>query len=293
MHSYFSVAFKASGLLTLFFLFSASTARLLGDEPLATSSAPSPTPVHPLRDVLRYVNEHHTYITHNIFDYTCRIVKRERIDDRLQEYRYLDAKVRPRVVRDGEIVTPLSVYLRFLAPKKLAGRRLVYVEGQNEGKMLVRNGGPRLSNVIVSVSLDSQAARRESEMSVVDIGFDRMAREIIARLETDMKADPRGENTQVERLKDAKVNKRPCTHVRITHPQKQDALGFYRASVYVDDVWHLPVRLEVYDWETSEDGEHELLGEFTYLDVKVNVGLKSSEFTRESLYPNAAGPQAK
>jgi hypothetical protein len=282
MNSYFSVATSVSGHLTLLFLLTASAAELLGDEPRTSS----PTPVHPLQDVLRYVREHHAYITHNIFDYTCRIVKRERIDDRLQDYRYIDAKVRPRVVRGGEVVSPLSIYLRFLAPQKLAERRLVYVEGQNEGKMLVRNGGPRFSNVIVSISLDSQAARRESEMSVVDIGFDRMAREIVARLEADIKADPGGENTQVELLKGARINERACTHVRITHPQKQDALGFYRASVFVDDEWHLPVRLAVYDWTNSEGDEPELLGEFTYLNVKVNVGLNSSEFTRESLYPS-------
>ena len=62
-------------------------------------------------------------IEKNIDDYTCRIIKQERIRGELQPQEFMDAKIRNRKVKDGKIVVPLSVYMKFVAPEGVKGSR--------------------------------------------------------------------------------------------------------------------------------------------------------------------------
>ena len=47
----------------------------------------------------------------NIRDYSCTLVKRERIDGELKPYDYIYTKIRNRKVVDGKMVQPFSVYM--------------------------------------------------------------------------------------------------------------------------------------------------------------------------------------
>ena len=108
--------------------------------------------------------------------------------------------------------------------------------------------------------------------------FDKMLSDIVRVLEADIQADPSGKNTKVEIFREATINKRKVTAVRITHPQKQDDLEFHLAVVYIDNEWEMPTRFEVYDWPSEPDGKPILLGEFTFLQLKINVDLPDSTF---------------
>ena len=50
------------------------------------------------------------------------------------------------------------------------------------------------------------------------------------------------------------------------------------ARVFIDDELRLPVRYEAYDWPDKQDGQSELIEEYTYLNMKINVGLTDSDF---------------
>src|SRR6185295_15341505 len=90
---------------------------------------------HPLDKGLKIAEESLALIRTEIDDYTCRIVKRERIKGELGQMEQMDAKVRNRKVVDGKLKTPLSVYLGFVSPDSVKGRECVWVEGQNNGKL--------------------------------------------------------------------------------------------------------------------------------------------------------------
>ena len=44
-------------------------------------------------------------------------------------------------VRDGKVVVPFSVYMKFQRPESIAGREVVYVEGRNGNKIKGSKGG--------------------------------------------------------------------------------------------------------------------------------------------------------
>jgi Protein of unknown function (DUF1571) len=241
---------------------------------------------HPLVPAVQYAENVATQIHQQLRDYTCIIIKRERIEDQLQDFQSMRARVRcARVAADNQPAVPFSVYLEFVAPRKAKGRQVLFVSGQNGGKMLARNGGKRFNYVIVKVDPRSEAATRESLVPITEIGLENMTRILIRLLEENIIHDPSGTNSHLAFYKNAKVNERICTRISVTHPQPNPALGFSSADVYVDDELHVPIRLEAYAWPIRSGAERQLLFEYTYEDLRINVGLSSADFQSSLLQP--------
>jgi hypothetical protein len=76
----------------------------------------------------------------------------------------------------------------------------------------------------------------------------------------------------------AKVNDRVCTVIEVSHPVRRRDDGFYFARLFVDDELQLPIRYAAYDWPAQEEGQPRLVEEYTYLDLKLNVGLTDRDF---------------
>lgn len=260
-----------------------------GSLPLVTRFRPSPgepaaaSTRHPLAAVIDYARKEQAYLEQTVSDFTCRLIKRERIGGFLQDFHYVDMEVREQILLDGRIAQPLSIYLHFLGPKMVAGRKIVYVEGQNEGKMLVRNGGRHFEYVVVRVDPNGDSAREETLVPVTQIGFTRLLGQMIDVLERHRSADPAGQNTLAERIAGAKINQRGCTLVRVTHPQAAEGLEFHVANVFVDDELHVPVRVDFSDWPKHPNGPVPLIAEYTYTDLRLNVNLPNAAFDRARL----------
>lgn len=261
-----------------------TTLRPVSGETSVRSAVPARLPEkHPLAPALDFATARHDWIRKHIRDYTCRVTKRERIEGKLQDFQYIDAKVRREQENDGRVISPMSVFLKFLAPTAVEDRRVLYIEGANDGKMLVRRGGPRFGYLTVTIEPDGEAARRESMRPINQLGFDEATRSLIQRMEDDMAIDPTGENTRVEFFTHAKVGDRSTTHVRVVHPRQQKELEFYQADVYIDDALHVPVRLEVQVWPAKEGEEPQLLAEYNYTNIRFNVGLRDADFAPDLL----------
>ena len=97
------------------------------------------TQIHSMEELLQIASRREQEIRKTVQDYTCLIVKRERIDGKLQETRFIEARVRPESDRNGH-TSPLAVRLTFRAPKQIVGRTVLFVEGENDGKMIVKRG---------------------------------------------------------------------------------------------------------------------------------------------------------
>lgn len=238
---------------------------------------------HPLTDVISYAKQEEAYIRQAIRDFTCRLVKRERIDGLLQDHQYIDMRVRQHRVEDGSVVQPLNVFLEFAGPKKLVGRRVLYIEGANEGKMLARNGGRRFDYVVAHVDPAGENAMRESLVPITQSDFSHILRQMIVVLERHARLDPEGQNTKAERIDGAKINGRSCGLIRITHPHKMDGLEFHTANVYVDDELRVPVRVDFSSWSRGPKFPAPLLAEYTYTNLKLNVGLEDAAFSPKRL----------
>jgi hypothetical protein len=187
--------------------------------------------------------------------------------------------VREAVHQQGNIVVPLSIYLQFLGPARVAGRQVLFVEGQNEGKLLVRNGGKHFDYVTVQVDPDSENTRRESLVPITETGFNRVLNHMIDVLERHRHADPEGTNTKVARVPGVKINKRPSTMIKIEHATQQKGLEFHLANVYTDDELRVPVRVEYYDWPKYDGQQPPLIAEYTYTNLKLNANLDDAAFS--------------
>jgi hypothetical protein len=237
-----------------------------------------PSSNHPLAAVIEYARREQAYLSQTVRDFSCRLVKRERINGILQDLHFIDMVVREHQEQDGQVVVPLSLYLHFLAPKNVVDRRVIYVEGQHAGKILLRNGGRHFDYVITDVDPNSDAAREETLVPVTEIGFNQLLDRMIDVLEKHRQLDPLGQNTKAERISGAKINGRPCNVVRITHAQKVPGLEFHIANVFVDSDLHVPVRVDYSDFPKIEGRPGELIAEYTYTNLELNVNPPDSTF---------------
>jgi hypothetical protein len=264
-----------------------SKTQALDATPLASGYLPSSGPpslsVHPLTPVIDYARKEQDYLKRSVRDFTCRLVKRERIGGYLQDMQFIDMQVREAIVSDNRLVQPLSIYLHFLGPRLVAGRKVVYVEGQNEGKMLVRNGGRHFDYVIAKIDPNGENACEETLVPITQIGFNRLLGQMIDVLERHRRADPTGTNTKAERISGAKINARRCTVIRITHPRRDAGIEFHVANVFVDDELHAPLRVDYSGWPKNPGNPAPLIAEYTYTDLRLNVNLPAAAFTRSRL----------
>lgn len=244
---------------------------------------------HPLAWTLAYASSSSEYIRDNIQDYSCRLIKRERIDGKLQPMHFADVKVRCEQRVDGEVVKPTAVFIRFLAPSKVKDRRILWIEGENNGDMLVRKGGSIAKYTKLKIDPNSAAAKRESKYPVTEIGFDKILARLVHAAQAVIQSDPNADNITVAHYQNAKVDKRNCTHLRVVYPEQKEGVMFHEADLYVDTELRVPIRLVVYGFPEGEDGEKPVLEEYTYTNLKLNIGLTDDDFSPELLGSGSPG----
>lgn len=230
---------------------------------------------HPLWPALKLAVRSYSHIRKNIRDYSCDLVRRERVHGRLRNAEYLHAKVRHRRTRDGKVMIPFGVYLKVSAPSKFSGREILYVEGQNDGDMLVRNGGRRFAFVTTKINPNSDTAMADNRYPLTEFGLENLVKRLIEVVKEDIRF---GADTEVEFFNEATIDGRSCTGILVTHPTYDSRLRFHKASVFVDDELNVPVRYEAFDWPKEQGGEPVLLEQYTYRDIKVNVGYTDRDF---------------
>ena len=241
-------------------------------------AGPRPVADHPLARVLTFAHAERAYLKNTVRDFTCRVTKRERIDGELQDNYFIDMRVREQSSAGVQGAQPLSVFLEFLGPDHVEGRRALFVAGQHDNKLLVRKGGRRFGYVVMDIDPFGESVRRESLMPINEIGFSQLLDRTIRTLEQDVAADPSGDNTIVEHITTATINGRPCEMLRITHPRRRDGLQFFSASMCIDSELHVPVRFDVYDWPESPGQPPPLTAEFTYTNLTLNPNLDDANF---------------
>ena len=246
------------------------------------AAAGDDAPVHPLDPALELGRAVERNILKNVSDYTCTLVKVDRIDGKLREREEIQIKVRIPKEECGVVVQKFSIFLEYLSPPKLKGRKVLFIEGENDGKMYVKVGGRAPSFLHVKDYPDSERVLATSRYPVTDLGFQHLAKTLLNRAEQSRDADPRGENTEVAITAGVLVEDRPCTRIRVLRPVRQ-AEQHHIDELYIDEALQVPVQMIAYDWPDTPGGEPVLLESYTYLDVRLNVGLPDSDFSRSAV----------
>lgn len=68
-----------------------------------------------------------------------------------------------------------------------------------------------------------------------------------------------------------------CTVLTVTHPVARPYFDFHIAQIFIDDELNVPIRYCAYSWPTSPGGEPVLLEEYTYQNLKTNIGLTDAD----------------
>jgi hypothetical protein len=209
----------------------------------------------------------------NVRDYTALLSKRCRVGGELGEYQYVNVKIRNRRAEGDRVQVPMSVYMKFVKPDSVNGREVIWVEGRNQGQLVAHEAG--LKNLF-RVNLDPRGslAMRGQRYPIMEIGMEKLVEQMIDKGHRDRQ---HGE-CQVEFYEKSKVDSRSCRMIRIVHPAKRPHFDFYRADVFFDDEWKLPVRYASWSWSAEPGGQPPLEEEYNYTKVKINVGLTDRDF---------------
>ncbi len=268
------------------------TGSLLADEPAtgATSEPvyrisksdgnhPPTASAHPLDPALEVARGSLQHIRQNIHDYSAILVKRELIDGSLTDYEYMGVKVRNRKQANGQLITPFSVYMAFLKPAAVKGREVIYVENQNQGHVVAHEGGMK-GRFLPTVTLDPHGmlAMRGQRYPITEVGLENLVVKLIEKGERDRQ---RGE-CDVQFQQGAKVGGRECTVLSVSHPVERPYFDFHIAQIFIDNELNMPVRYCAYTWPETVGGEPVLLEEYTYQNIKTNIGLTDADFDQKN-----------
>lgn len=208
----------------------------------------------------------------NVKDYSAIMVKRERVNGVLSCSQYVKAKIRcPRTIEGRQV--PFSVYLKFLKPRKVSGREVIWIEGQNDNKLCVHETG-LMGMKRFYLDPNGYLAMRDNRYPISDVGIENLMLKLIERAERDKAAGP----CEVVYREHAEIMKRPCRVIELKHDEKRPPFDFHKAQVFIDKEMNLPVRFVSYDWPKTPGAKPEIIEEYTYIKVNLNQGFTDIDF---------------
>jgi len=233
--------------------------------PLGEAVSPGRAAACPMEEPLRLLNlALKRYET--VQDYSCLMIKRERIDGKIQPDNIISMKVR---------CQPLSIYLKWLEPRATLGQEACYVAGQNDGKVRVKGAGTLGLIGFVTLDLDDSRVRKASRHGINEAGIGNLLQRLAAGWEMERRLN----RTQVQ-IAEYTYNKRRCVRVEATHPQDDGQMQFFRNVVYFDKESHLPIRVECYGWPLFGQGPGQLVEMYSYVNLQLNAGIPEETFQR-------------
>ncbi len=250
-----------------------SISKPVGGAAIAVDLGEEEVGTHPLDSVLKLAREALQKMQSEVDDYAGRLIKRERIKGVLGNEVQMDFKIRTRRESEGKVVRPLSAYLKFLEPKSARGREVIWIEGANGNKLTGHEGG-YLNLVRVELEPTGVLAMMDNKYPITEIGLTRLVEKLIEKGERDRKIGP----CEVRIVEDQRVGDRTCRLIQVTHPIPDSRFDFHIAQIFIDTERMIPLRYAAFLWPKEAGEEPPLEEEYTYLDVKLNVGLTDRDF---------------
>jgi hypothetical protein len=197
-------------------------------------------------------------------DYTCTFYKRERIAGRMTPLHIMDMKVR---------IKPQSIYFKFQQPAQ--GREAIYIAGRHSGKVLAHDVG--LNNLIagtLQLEPTSSRAMEDCRHPITEAGIGPLLDTLAKRWAVELNPD----DSVITFSDDMVVGPHRCMMIESTHPHRQPHFLHHKVRVYIDQENGLPIRFEAYDWPKHHRALPELSEEYSYMQLKLNVGLRDIDF---------------
>lgn len=198
----------------------------------------------------------------------------------LQKQEFVGGKLHPReVVEIAFREQPHSVYMRWLEGARNA-ERVLYVDGENDGKLLARpNGAFRraVAGDVVLRDVDSAEARQSGRVTIDQFGLKKgTERTLVA-----WKAAKESNALTTEYLGEQKIKEledRVCYVLRRAYKESEGD-GVMELTIFVDK----ETLLQTGSIVKGEGGK--LLAEYYFRDIRLNPEFKKDQFERSALTP--------
>lgn len=245
-----------------------------GEAAAVPAEAPAATPTgtfdltqqpgeHPLAPVVRVCQASLDHMRQNVRDYSCTLVKKERVDGELGEEQHIYMKVREE---------PFSVYMQFLQPYQ--GREVLFVDGQLDNEMLVLEAGFK-RKLLGKMQLDPEGmvAMRGQKYPITKVGITNLLTQLVERSQADMKY---GE-CEVKTNPDMAINGRSTTMIQAIHPVPRQNFRTHIARVFIDNELKVPIHYDSFMWPVA-GGQPPLEESYTYTNLKLNNNFTARDF---------------
>ncbi len=206
-------------------------------------------------------------------DYTASMFKQERIGGALSDGQSIELKVRHE---------PFSVYMKWQTGDR--GRQLIFVDGQNNGNILVQPGGikGRLTGLL-SLEPTGSMAMAESRHPVTQAGLLQLGYTVMEYQQRDIK---RGSGFLCELRDNQEFEGRACYLYLVNYDSPEIHETYRKSMIYVDKELSLPVCVKNYTWAkdaSPETLDDETLIEFyAYTDLRIHQQLTATAFDQNN-----------
>ena len=235
-------------------------------------------PLDPLLNFARMALRNH--VQHHQ-DYMAVLIKRERVGGKLVPETKMAMKLKYDAPKGPETSDrQVSVYLKTLEPKSQAGREVIWVQGRNDNKLTAHEAG-LLGMISVDLKPESRLAMLGNRYPITEIGIEKLLGKLIEKGERDRQLGP----VSIRETENVAIGDRTCRLMEVIHENptaivdgKTVEFEFYLAQIYIDEERLIPLKYASFSWPKTPGGTPELLEEYTYQDVFLNVGLAESDF---------------
>lgn len=202
-----------------------------------------------------------------IQDYECIFVKRELIGKKL-----IKTSMKMKFREE-----PFSVYLKFI--DNSPGREVLYVKGQNNNNLLVREAGIKAIVGTVALPPTGPDAMAESKHPITSIGMRQMLQRVIKQWE--IESQFAGTTTQ-KRPNSKLPTGEICTVFESVHDKPYKDFKFHTTRLWIEDKTGLPIGVQQLGFPSKTDKEPPMIEEYFYNDVKPNRRLTDADFDKNN-----------
>ena len=210
-----------------------------------------------------------------VADYTAVMLRQERVGGALGHPEIMQLKLRH---------SPFSVYMKWLDGEDV-GREVLYVDGENDGEMLVKLGGIK-GRLLPTIKVDPNGAlaRSESRHSITEAGLLNLTRTMITHIRRDLEQDT---HVRCTMLDGQKFGGRDCYCFVREYDNPEDSVLYRKSVHYVDKEWLLPVSIQNYAWpdgkiDPERLDEATLVERYAYSEIHLQPRLADRDFDRDN-----------
>ena len=205
----------------------------------------------------------------DVRDYECIFTKRELFDRKLLKTT-MKLKFREE---------PFSVYLKFLDKENNLGREVLFVKGQNNNNLLVREAGIKSIIGVITLAPNDKTALADNRYPVTSIGLKLMLETVIKQWEGEGKFG----GVTAQKRPDSKLpSGEICTVYEAIHDKPFKDFKFHTTRLWIEDKTGMAIGIQQLAFPGKKDAEPPIVEEYFYSNLKINQKLTDADFDKNN-----------